>query len=50
MRYYYAQINESGVCTGVLDTHAEIVSDLMIPIASCDASYIGRIYSGGAWV
>lgn len=50
MRYYYAQIDGSGVCTGVIDTHAQIIADHMIPIPSCDSSYIGRTYSGGAWL
>lgn len=50
MRYYYAQIDMSGKCVGVIDTHAEIVAIHMIAIASCDPSYIGRVYSGGVWL
>lgn len=49
MRYYYAQIDGSGICTGVIDTHAEILSPNMISIPSPDASYIGRTYADGEW-
>lgn len=50
MRYYYAQIDEAGVCTGVLDTHAPISAAHMIPIATPDSSFIGKRWTGAEWV
>lgn len=50
MRYYYAQINEGGICTGVTDTHAAISAPQMIPVDSPDPSYIGKRWTGSAWV
>lgn len=49
MRYYYAQIDNGGVCTGVIDTHAEIVAPHMIPIPSADPAYIGQTWTGEEW-
>lgn len=49
MRYYYAQINNAGVCTGVIDTHAEINAPNMIQIPSPDKEYIGRTHANGEW-
>ena len=48
-RYYYAQINDSGICTGVVDTDREIPQPYMIPIESADKSYMGRTYADGEW-
>lgn len=50
MRHYYAQINEAGYCTGVIDAHAPIEAAHMIPIESADASYIGKLWTGSEWV
>lgn len=49
MRHYYAQIDNAGVCTAVLDTHAPIDAPHMIPIDEPRSDYIGRTYAGGAW-
>ena len=50
MRYFYAQIDGAGYCTGVIDTHAVIDAPHMIPIESADASYIGKRWTGAEWV
>lgn len=44
-RYYYAQINESNVCIGWLDTYREIVAPNMIPIDAPDDQYLGRVWN-----
>lgn len=49
MRYFYAQLDASGVCTGVIDTHAEMDLPHMVAIESADASYIGKTYANGQW-
>lgn len=50
MRYFYAQVDEGGVCNGVLDTHAPINAPHMISIPTPDPSYIGKRWTGSAWV
>lgn len=49
MRYYYAQIDDWGVCAGVIETHAEMHLPHMVPIESADPAYIGRTYTNGEW-
>lgn len=49
MRYYYAEIDSSGSCTGVLDTHEAIVSTTMIQLASFDASMVGQYWNGASF-
>ena len=46
MVYYYAQILDGRV-NGVLQTHAEIISDDMIRIDSFDTTKVGSTYSNG---
>lgn len=49
MRYYYAELNESGVCVAVVDTHEPIDSPQMVAIESPDESYLFRTYADGAF-
>ena len=49
MRHCYAQINELGLCTGVIDTHAPIDAPDMIPILNADPDYIGQTWTGEEW-
>ncbi len=49
MRHCYAQINELGLCTGVIDTHAPIDAPDMIPILTADPVYIGQTWTGEEW-
>lgn len=50
MRYYYAQVNEAGICTGVTDAHVPIIAPHMIQVDSADPAYIGRTWADGAWL
>ena len=51
--YYYAQLNESGVCVGVSALSGPVEAANMIPLMeqeySDGAYYIGRPYIGGDW-
>lgn len=47
--YYYAQINNLGICFSVLETFAEIIDNDMIPIPAYDESYLGKQWTGTSW-
>ncbi len=48
--HFYAQIDDDGVCYAVTQTAGPISAPDMVPIPDFDLTYIGRTYSGGAWV
>lgn len=48
--YFYAQITEAGLCHAVAQTSMPSLIAAHIAIGSLDVSYLGRTYSGGAWV
>lgn len=50
MRYLYAQIDGSNVCTALLDTHAAIDAPNMIPVLALDESLLGKTWTGMEWV
>ena len=47
--YYYAQINEHGVCIGVSSLAGEVNESHMIRIPEYNDDYIGRKYENGEW-
>lgn len=47
--YFYAQLS-AGRCYAVTQTRAAVVQADMIPIPSLDVSYLGRTWSGTAWL
>lgn len=49
MRYFYAELDGSNTCKGVLDTHEQITAANMIPLASFDASKVGQHWNGTAF-
>lgn len=49
MRYYYAELNDDGMCIAVVNTHEPIESPKMIAIESPDDSYLFRTYTNGVW-
>lgn len=50
MRYYYAQINQAGICIALSDLSGEVVNANMIPLPAYDSSVIGKRWTGAAWV
>ena len=46
---YYAQINESGICTAVTETHSELsAASNIIAIGGLRSEYIGKLYDAEA--
>ena len=48
--YYYAQIDQSGVCYAISELNAEVLSDNLIRIDSYDETFLNRQYINGEWV
>ena len=48
--YYYAQLNETGLCVGLSDLSGEITADNMILLESYDLTILGKKYENGVWV
>jgi hypothetical protein len=46
MRYFYAELNGSGVVKCILESDRQITSATMIPIASFDRSLFGMRHVG----
>lgn len=46
---FYAQLNESNVCVGVLETGGKIANDSLVEIESYDISLLGKTYVQGTW-
>ena len=47
---FYAQINESNICTAVSDLTGEVRDARLIPIGFMDVALIGKKYENGEWV
>lgn len=50
MRYYYAQIDATGICIALSDLSGEVVAANMIPLPAYDSAIIGKRWTGAAWV
>ena len=48
--YYYAQLNETGLCVGLSDLSGEVTADNMILLESYDLTVLGKKYENGVWV
>lgn len=48
--YYYAQLDETGLCVGLSGLSGEITADNMILLESYDTTILGKKYENGAWV
>jgi hypothetical protein len=50
MSFYYAQINEENICTGVSELAADMSSHKnLIPISSIDSSLLGKKWNSIDW-
>lgn len=47
---FYAQINESNICTAVSNLTGKVQDDKLIPIASMSHGLLGKKYENGKWV
>lgn len=50
MRYFYAQIDATGICIALSDISGEVIAANMIPLAVYDSTVIGKRWTGSAWV
>lgn len=48
--YYYAQIDDDGICCGVSQLSGEVEHDNMIRLESYDMSLMGKLWTGTEWV
>ena len=48
--YYYAQLDETGLCVGLSDLSGEVTADNMILLESYDFTILGKKYENGVWV
>lgn len=48
--YYYAQINDDGICCGVSQLCGIVDRDDMIQIESYDMSLMGKLWTGSEWI
>lgn len=47
--YYYAQINEDGICIGISQLSNIVIDDNLISVSSFDINLIGKKYNNGIW-
>ncbi|NLD18510.1 MAG: hypothetical protein GX666_13180 [Tissierellia bacterium] len=47
--YFYAQLNEHNICTGVSQLSGEITANNMIPITEMNVDLLWRKYENGQW-
>jgi len=50
MSFYYAQINEAGICFAVSELAGEVIADNMVQLESYDTSLLGKRYVNGTWL
>ena len=50
MGFYYAQINDKGIVSGVSMLADEIFDDRMVPLAEEDLTIVGKKYENGVFV
>lgn len=48
-RYYYAELNNEGICVSVLDLSGIVEKSTIIPIDSYDVTLLGKKYTGNTW-
>ncbi len=48
--YYYAQIDDDGICCGVSQLSGIVEHDNMIQLESYDMSLIGKLWTGTEWI
>lgn len=48
--YYYAQIDDDGICCGVSQLSGIVEHDNMIQLESYDMSLMGKLWTGTEWV
>lgn len=48
--YYYAQIDDDGICCGVSQLSGEVEHDNMIQLESYDMSLMGKLWTGTEWI
>lgn len=48
--YFYAQIDDDGICCGVSQLSGIVEHDDMIQIESYDMSLMGKLWTGTEWV
>ena len=47
--FFYAQVDQSGVCFSVTQTAGEVTEPGMVRIQEFDPSLLGRLWLGDAW-
>lgn len=47
--YFYAQLNENSICTGISSLSESVSAVNMIMIESADDDYLWRKYENGEW-
>lgn len=47
--FFYAQLNEQNICTGVSTLSGEVSSPDMVVIPDFDSDYLYRKYENGQW-
>ena len=48
--FYYAQIDDDGICCGVSQLSGEVDYDNMIQLESYDMSLMGKLWTGTEWI
>ena len=49
MDYFYAQLDQDGVCMGISQLAGEVEAAHMIAIEDFDIGLLGRVYEDGQW-
>ena len=49
MDYFYAQLDQDGVCVGISQLAGEVEAAHMISIPDFDTGLLGQAYSDGQW-
>lgn len=50
MYFYYAQVDDNGICFTVQQVSHELHHPNLIPIVDWDERYVGRQYLNGKWI
>ena len=49
MEFYYAELNEQKICTGIKQVASEMTEINIVPIDTYDISLLGQRYNNGTW-
>lgn len=49
MRYYYAQLDDNSICTGLSDLSGPVEADNMVQLDTHDTSVQGKMWTGSGW-